>query len=112
MKRFLTIVGVVIFTTILALLYFLYNGKEYGEREWNPQHTHYIQRYRTISLRLVVMPGQGSDYMRGYFCLYNKDGKRLKRSSITNIVLVNPRWTADELYFLGMDEDDGVWKLE
>jgi len=112
MRTLLKISGVILIIGISGLMYLFYNGSKYGEREWNPQRTHYIQRYQTISFHLMVMPGQGSDYLRGYFCLYNKDGKRLKRSAITNLVFVEPRWTDDEVYFLGMDEDDSVWKLE
>lgn len=112
MKRLLKIAVVILFIGISVLIYLLYNDKEYGEREWNPQHTHYIQRYKTFSFQFVTMPGQGSDYRRGYFCLYNKDGKRLKRSSMTNIVFVEPHWTDETVYFLGMNDDDGVWKLK
>lgn len=92
--------------------YFWHFGTQYGELIWNDTKTHYLQAYNTFTLEAqIAMPGQGSDFCWGYYVLYNKDGKRLKRGAKLNLALTEVHWTGTEVYFMGVD-DEPVWKLE
>lgn len=112
MKVIFKTVAVLLVAAFSALFYYWHFGTKYGEPNWNDTKTHYLQAYKTFTPEgWVAMPGQGSDFRRGYYVLYHKDGKRLKRSKKVNIALTEIHWFDKEVIIMG-DDDEPVWKLE
>ncbi len=70
-------------------------AEDYAKVE-SPTLSHYLIIERVPMF--FSMPGGGAD-ARGFVSLYTKSGKRLYRTRIPMVQLVEAEWTADSVYF-------------
>ncbi len=66
----------------------------------------------TLSKFIPAMPGQGSDMIDGYVRIFDKDGNLISERFVYFIRDVEPVWSGNKVYLMGVAEmDSDPWIL-
>lgn len=117
MKRYqkILLVTVCFLVCVGTFSFFLWKkGRPYSSPFWSPNRQYYVQKYSnmTLSKFIPAMPGQGSDMIDGYVRIFDKDGNLISERFVYFIRDVEPVWSGNKVYLMGVAEmDSDPWIL-
>lgn len=98
--------GGVLLLGALAAFWAWHRGEPYGAPQVSPNGRFFVQKYSNLTWSRFIpgMPGHGSDGIDGYIRLYDRDGHLLHEWFQTFLRDVEPVWSGDRLYLMGMED--------